>query len=192
MAAHLPNLESFNITGCPKVTERGIQCIVSATHSGLRSLGLESVSSSFNMRAFAAFCVKHNSLKQLSSITLTLSRQLGSGVRDWAEAVVELLSQSSLEKFNVYAASGGSIAELWGREDLTGPSFSATAQWLWKEIARAHRHTLKRFSVLRFSMDVKTVEQVCRQCENLEELFILAEFNWLVSKRSPFCPPFPC
>ena len=47
MGSTLVNLESFSLTGCPKVTERGVLAIVLSTRVGLKVLGLENVSTKF-------------------------------------------------------------------------------------------------------------------------------------------------
>jgi len=47
LSPNLCNLDYFYITGCPKVTERGITAVLSANETGILGLGLEGLAPKF-------------------------------------------------------------------------------------------------------------------------------------------------
>ncbi|KAK7435499.1 hypothetical protein VKT23_019621 [Stygiomarasmius scandens] len=52
LSPSLCNLDYFYITGCPKVTERGITAVLSANETGIEGLGLEGLAPKFHMANF--------------------------------------------------------------------------------------------------------------------------------------------
>ncbi|KAF5326254.1 hypothetical protein D9611_000472 [Ephemerocybe angulata] len=192
MAPNLPNLEQFFITGCPKVTERGVSAIVSSTQAGLRELGLEGVSPKFDMRAFAQHCTHTNALQFLCSIILTTPPSLNTtfhstaAVGDepandsrleaewiaWTQSVNHLLSASPhFERFQLYATSTSSATT----ELVRGLWLNHVLSAFWAELVRLHGATIKRFSVLRMAIGEDGVRAICLGCPGLEELFIVSD-----------------
>ncbi|KAF6757358.1 hypothetical protein DFP72DRAFT_1065670 [Ephemerocybe angulata] len=153
MAPGLPNLEQFFITGCPKVTERGVSAIVPDC----------------DMRAFAQHCTHTNALQSLHSITLTTPPSLNTTFHStatvgdeppkvsrleaewiaWTQNVNHMLSASPhLERFQLYATSTSSATT----ELVRGPGLDHVLRAFWAEIVRLHGAMIKRFSVLRMAV----------------------------------------
>lgn len=44
MAPFLKNLEFFHLTGCPKVTHKGVRAVLVESETGIVNLGLEGIS----------------------------------------------------------------------------------------------------------------------------------------------------
>ncbi|KAJ2933813.1 hypothetical protein H1R20_g3261, partial [Candolleomyces eurysporus] len=169
MASSLTNLEQFYVTGCPKVTERGVSAIISSSQPGLRALGLESVSPRFNISTFARHYANTEALNNLRSITLTISRSLAD-VEGWTKAVLHLLSSSPLERFQIYATS----SDVTVQHKSTG-LLESTMATFWANIVAVHGHRLRRFSVHRMPISLASIHAICSRCPNLEELFLVAE-----------------
>jgi hypothetical protein len=210
MASSLTNLEQFYVTGCPKVTERGVSAIISSSQPGLRALGLESVSPRFassspytlrclfiltfayqNMSTFAHQWSTTEALNNLRSITLTISRSLAD-VEGWTKAVLNLLSSSPLERFQIYATSSSSVG---AASDATVPhkstgSLESTMATFWANFVTAHGHRLRRFSVHRMPIGLASIHEICSRCPNLEELFLVAEPRSLVRFLPAYHPMY--
>lgn len=160
LAPNLCLLEELHITGCPKVTHRGIFSIISQNERGITSLGIEGLSSRFVMADFRRDCGQSNALSRLTSITLTIHQQIS--VEDWMKQVAELLSpEIPLESFNIYS---------------TGAYFeSPVTSQFWEKIVTAHQDRLKRFSVNRMLIALPSIGDICRRCRKLEQLFVVVE-----------------
>ncbi|PPQ79027.1 hypothetical protein CVT25_002336 [Psilocybe cyanescens] len=159
IAPSLVNLEHLHLTGCPKVTEQGVWAMVSSNIKGLLGLGLEGVSPKFNMTLFANKCISHGTLNLLRSVTLTVHHQLP--MKEWIAAVVHLISASPLELFQIYS---------------TGAFFeSPMTDNLWNQLIMTHGKRLVRFSVHRMLISLEAISNICRQCTNLEQLFVVVE-----------------
>ncbi|KAG7451596.1 uncharacterized protein BT62DRAFT_942611 [Guyanagaster necrorhizus] len=173
MAADLQSLQYFYITGCPKVSHRGIWSILSV-NPPIHGLGLEGLSSKFNMHELARLCSQSPILHQLRSITLTINRQIP--LQTWMQDVLQLLAFSPLEVFQIYS---------------TGAFFESPMTYdFWREIVNAHGTRLTRFSVHRMLVGLEPIEDICRRCPNLEQLFIVIEQGSLVTLQS-FLPMVP-
>ncbi|TFK27718.1 hypothetical protein FA15DRAFT_585861 [Coprinopsis marcescibilis] len=166
----LTNLEQLYLTGCPKVTERGVISVTDFTQVGLTGLGLEGVSPKFDMTAFAIHCNHRRSLARLRSITLTVTRSM-LDPKAWTSAVVSLLSQSPLERFHIYATSTPSDT---GNFDDSVALLPLLPQFL-QDLVLTHGQRLTRFSIHRMPLGLQTIEAICRGCNNLQELFIVVE-----------------
>ncbi|TEB39824.1 hypothetical protein FA13DRAFT_1619352 [Coprinellus micaceus] len=186
MAPTLVNLESFSLTGCPKVTERGVLAIVSSTCVGLKVLGLENVSTKFDMPGFSEHCKHAQSLHSLTSITLTVSQHI-SDPNTWTKSVASLLSHSPLlSKFHIYSTYITASESMFPDRDLpdlaskvknarSAPCALAIAlARFWTDLVAAHGDTLRRFSVLRMPISLESIKELCAGCPNLEELFVVA------------------
>ncbi|KII93204.1 hypothetical protein PLICRDRAFT_151711 [Plicaturopsis crispa FD-325 SS-3] len=163
LAPHLTQLEHLYLAGCPKATDKGVWSIISANASGIVGLGLEGLSTKFDMAEFSRRCLRSGTLSHLRSITLTV--QPHTAVGTWMRHVVDLLSKSPLEVFQIYSS---------------GPTFEATlADEFWADIVSVHGQRLVRFSVHRLHINMAAIDDVCRRCTALEELFVVAEQSTL-------------
>jgi hypothetical protein len=87
-------------------------------------------------------------------------------IEDWILDVPALLSSSPLEEFQIYS---------------TGPVFeSLPTVDFWMAIVNTHGSRLTRFSVHRMLIGLDSIEDICRRCPELEELFIVIEHAALV------------
>ncbi|KAK1225091.1 hypothetical protein PQX77_011960 [Marasmius sp. AFHP31] len=160
LSPNLTRLETLHITGCPKVTNRGIFFVLSQSNEGIVNLGIEGLSPKFDMAEFRRDCHRINALSRLKSITLTLHQQIS--VQHWTREVSGLLSSEiPLESFNIYS---------------TGAFFeSPVTSQLWNDIITAHRHRLVRFSVHRMLIGLDSIGEICTRCRKLEQLFVVVE-----------------
>jgi len=117
------------------------------------------------MTEFARQCNLSGVLKRLRSITLTVHQQLP--MKEWITGVIELLSNSPLELFQIY--STGAFLESPMTDDL------------WSRLILTHGKRLIRFSVHRMLISLEAIKTICTQCTNLEQLFIVVEPSSLVS-----------
>lgn len=178
----MTELEQFYITGCPRVTERGVGAIVSTNRNGLTSIGLEGLSQTFvgldscrrhcafadgidqDMSRFSRICKVHRAFRRLTSITLT---HINSPIQTWMHDVTELLSTAPLERFQVYATTTISQAHVVTDEFC-------------KAIVTMHGSRLKRFSIHRMKISLDALHDICSRSSVLEELFIFADRHDLV------------
>ncbi|KAL0565393.1 hypothetical protein V5O48_016630 [Marasmius crinis-equi] len=160
LAPNLCHLETLHITGCPKVTNRGVFSVISQNVSGIANLGIEGLSPRFDMAEFRRDCDRSGALASLKSITLTIHQQIL--VEDWTREVTGLLSSDiPLEAFNIYS---------------TGAFFeSPVTSQFWENIIAAHQHRLVRFSVHRMMIGLHSIGEICRRCRKLEQLFVVVE-----------------
>ncbi|CCM00826.1 uncharacterized protein FIBRA_02868 [Fibroporia radiculosa] len=167
LAPHLVNLEHLYLVNCQKVTDRGLYTILSGTTHGLFSLGMEGLSPEFDMARFSQDCVRSGALSHLGSITLTVNVQSSP---TWEKDVLALLASAPLERFHI-STVGGHV----------GPALSES---FCTSIVNAHGHRLRRFSVHRIRMSMLSIDDICRRCVELEQLFIVVEQNSLDSLGS--------
>ncbi|KAE9407959.1 hypothetical protein BT96DRAFT_743267, partial [Gymnopus androsaceus JB14] len=160
LAPQLTQLEHFYLTGCSRVTHDGINSILSANENGIVSLGLEGLSPKFDMSQFRYYCTHTNALRRLRSITLTVNQQ--TPLDTWIREVAELLpSTVPLKTFQMY--SSGTFIE------------SPATERLWSDLVTAHKDRLVRFSIHRMLISLRAIEDICRRCTQLEELFVVIE-----------------
>ncbi|OAX42235.1 hypothetical protein K503DRAFT_734074 [Rhizopogon vinicolor AM-OR11-026] len=159
LALSMTKLEQFYISGCPRVTDRGVGEIVSTNRNGLTGIGLEGLSQTFDMSNFNSICKGHRAFSRLTSITLTF--HINTPLQTWMCDVTELLSTAPLERFQVYAE--------------TTISQAPVTDEFWKAIVTMHGSRLKRFSVHRMKISLDALYDICSRCSVLEELFILAD-----------------
>ncbi|OJA15161.1 hypothetical protein AZE42_08925, partial [Rhizopogon vesiculosus] len=159
LALSMTELEQFYISGCPRVTDRGVGEIVSTNRNGLTDIGLEGLSQTFDMSKFNSICKGHQAFSRLTSITLTV--YINTPLQTWMSDVTELLSTAPLERFQVYAE--------------TVISQAPVTDEFWKTIVTMHGSHLKRFSVHRMKISLDALYDICSRCSVLEELFILAD-----------------
>lgn len=117
-----------------------------------------------DMARFSSLCTRHNSLTQLRSITLTIDNS-----PTWYTYVLELLHPTRLEQFHVSTVGGNASP--------------AVDEEFCSAIVDRHRTRLQRFSVHRLRVSLASVDYICRWCERLEQLFVVAEQGSLV----PLC-----
>ncbi|KAF8816309.1 hypothetical protein BYT27DRAFT_7184152 [Phlegmacium glaucopus] len=163
IAPSLVNLEYLNLTGCPKVTNHGVWAIVSSSTKGILELGLEGVSSKFDIATFANECISSGALRRLRSITLTTYFQVS--LLAWVKHVVHLLSASPLECFQIYSA--GALLD------------SPIIDELWSQLIAAHGKRLLRISIHRMLISWEAIHSICVQCTGLEQLFLVVDPDFL-------------
>jgi len=159
LAPNLVNLKHLYVTGCPKVTHQGVWAVISSNISGLLGMGLEGLSPKFDMAKFSQRCIDSKVLVGLRSVTLTVHQQQPLDV--WMTNVLNLLSLAPLEIFQIY--STGALFE----SPPTNP--------FWSQLVRTHGLRLKRFSVHRMLISLGAIDDICRHCTSLEQLFIVVE-----------------
>lgn len=162
LSQHLVNLEHFYLVGCPKVTHLGVWSIIANAHAGLRGLGLEGVSSTFDIDRLSELCADSQALRRLRSVTLTVETRQAKSEHSWAQAVVKLLAASPLEFFH--------ISSLGGELHAGGLDAQFCA-----DIVSAHAARLRRFSVHRLRMRRASVRDICARCPRLEQLFVVLD-----------------
>ncbi|EIN14624.1 hypothetical protein PUNSTDRAFT_56361 [Punctularia strigosozonata HHB-11173 SS5] len=183
LAVYVPGLEEFQLVGCPKVTHSGVAAVVSASQRGIKSLGLEGVSSVFDMTTFAHECHRTRAMIHLTSVTLSVPSAISKAMwltssddsgdtrspdvddrnsgaacspQIWFQSVLSLLNSSPLHHFHIYS-SGGRV--------VLPDSFV-------RSIVDAHCTRLKRFSVHRMVIRLRAIKYICELCERLEDLFV--------------------
>lgn len=117
------------------------------------------------MEKFSQKCLNSNALAQLRSVTLTGPSQDSASM--WAQQVVDLLSLSPLEMFHV-STVGGEVGGILN-DDLCD------------SIVTQHGRHLRRFSVDRMGISTRAIADICKRCPQLEQLFITAEQDSIVS-----------
>ena len=116
------------------------------------------------MTEFARQCKSSGVLRRLHSITLTVDQQFP--IKEWITGVIDLISTSPLELFQIYS---------------TGAFFeSPMTDNLCSQLVLAHGKRLTRFSVHRMLISLAAIKTICMQCTNLEQLFVVVEPGSLV------------
>ena len=115
------------------------------------------------MADFSRQCRSHDALKNLKFITISHNADLHS----WGDHLLDVLSTTSLEMFHI-SSSGGEA-----RRALTDDFV--------EKLITAHGRRLKRFSVQRMYISMSAIEDICRRCHTLEELFVVVEVEDVVS-----------
>ncbi|KAI0357708.1 hypothetical protein OH77DRAFT_1494614 [Trametes cingulata] len=161
ISSHVSNLEYFYLVGCPKVTHEGLWAVLSATYKGIVGLGMEGLSTAFDMAAFSERCNRAGTLSRLRSITLTVDEH--TSLAEWQKHVLNLLANAPLRQFHI-STVGGHV-----NHRLSDDFCSA--------IVSAHRSRLTRFSVHRMRMSIDAIADICARCTVLEQLFIVVEQN---------------
>lgn len=159
LAPNLVNLKHLHITGCTRVSHHGVLAVILSNISGITALGLEGISTKFDMAKFSHRCAETAALARLQSISLTVHQQLPLDI--WMNNVLDLLSLAPLEIFQIYS---------------TGAFFEPpSTNHFWSQLVTMHGHRLKRFSVHRMLVSLDAIDDICRRCTSLEQLFIVIE-----------------
>lgn len=117
------------------------------------------------MADFSHQCSRSGALARLRLITLTIHQQTPLDL--WTRDVTSLLSASPLEVFQVYSL--GAVLE------------ASMTNEFWSGIVTAHEARLTRISVHRMLVSMDAIEDICRRCTALEQLFIVVEQDAFVS-----------
>ncbi|KAI0041912.1 hypothetical protein FA95DRAFT_1548149 [Auriscalpium vulgare] len=165
VSPHLQRLEHLYLAGCPKVTDKGIWAMISHNVNGLVGLGIEGLSSSFDMGALSTHCARAGGLTSLTSFTLTIHP--GHTTGSWMSSTTDLLSHSQLQIFQVYATTASF-------NNLLADRFCMS-------VITVHGHHLTRFSFHRLRVSLDAIEHVCRMCAHLEEIFVLVHADELAA-----------
>ncbi|KAI0708567.1 hypothetical protein C8Q76DRAFT_626883 [Earliella scabrosa] len=161
IAPYTTNLESVYFVGCPKLTHEGVWALLSTNYKGPVALGMEGLSTAFNMGIFSENCNRTGTLSRLRSITLTVDEH--TSLVEWQQHVLGLLSNAPLQQFHI-STVGGHVGHR-----LSDDFCSA--------IVSAHGSRLTRFSVHRMRMNISAIADICRRCMVLQQLFIVVEQN---------------
>ncbi|KAF9531062.1 hypothetical protein CPB83DRAFT_849257 [Crepidotus variabilis] len=160
-APHLANLDHFQLIGCPRVSEKGVCDAISQNKRGLLSLGLEAISPRFDVRAFANTCSTHRYFDHLRSITITVPDPAPESWAAWAFSIIELLSGSPLQVFQLYHTTLSSKPIL--PDDL------------WHQLLFHHAHRLTKISVHRLAISPGIIQLICANSFVLEHFFFTIE-----------------
>ncbi|KAH9924988.1 uncharacterized protein BXZ73DRAFT_91166 [Epithele typhae] len=159
IAPYVTNLEYIYFVGCPKLTHDGLWTLLSGNYKGVVGLGMEGLSTAFDMHAFSELCTHHNTLSRLRSITLTVDEH--TALDEWQKSVLALLSHAPLQQFHISTVGGHVNHRL-------DDAFCAA-------VVSAHGSRITRFSVHRMRMTIDAIMDICRRCVVLEQLFIVVE-----------------
>ncbi|THU80087.1 hypothetical protein K435DRAFT_512047 [Dendrothele bispora CBS 962.96] len=190
LSPHLRSLEHFSITGCPKVTERGIIAVLEKNENGIVGLGLEGLSVKFHMPTFRSACLQHGFLRRLCTLTLTVHHQVP--LEEWTTNVNDILSSTQLshsESPLVHPSSSPSSSSSSSFASVSPPpleSFhiyspttffepSTSTSLFFHNLVSVHHATLKKISIHRMLIGMEVIERICRTCEELEELVVVVE-----------------
>ncbi|KAI0324544.1 hypothetical protein GY45DRAFT_1349369 [Cubamyces sp. BRFM 1775] len=161
IASSATNLEYLYLVGCPKVTHEGLWAVISSIYRGIVGLGMEGLSTAFDMAAFSERCNRAVALSRLRSITLTVDEH--TSLSEWQHHVLSLLSQAPLQQFHI-STVGGHVDHRLSDEFC-------------KAIVSAHGNRLTRFSVHRMRMSINAIADICARCSALQQLFVVVEPN---------------
>ncbi|KAL1948356.1 hypothetical protein VTO73DRAFT_12431 [Trametes versicolor] len=161
IAPHIINLEYLYLVGCPKVTHEGLSAALSGIYKGIVGLGMEGLSTAFDMGAFSEHCNRAGTLSRLRSITLTVDEH--TSLADWQRDVLSLLANVPLQQFHI-STIGGHVNHRLSDEFC-------------KAVVSAHGQRLTRFSVHRMRMGIGAIADICTRCPVLQQLFIVVEQN---------------
>jgi hypothetical protein len=134
------------------------------------------------MADFRTSCERYSIFRCLRTLTLTVHQQVP--INEWTKHVTAILSPSDtvsvpLESFQIY--SSGAFFE----------SSRVTDQF-WFDLVQTHKDRLKRISVHRMLISMAAIEDICRKCVELEELFVVVEPGTLVCLlQNVFSSRFP-
>jgi hypothetical protein len=114
-------------------------------------------------------CGRAGGLTSLKSFTLTFNPNVLSD--SWINGANELLTRSPLELFQAYAT------ETVLDSPMTGLLVS--------RLILSHGPRLTKFSVHRIRLRIHTIEEVCNNCTNLRQLFVMLHPSDLVCSFNP-------
>ncbi|KAI0767578.1 hypothetical protein C8Q74DRAFT_1281089 [Fomes fomentarius] len=161
IAPYTTNLEYIYFVGCPKLTHEGLWALLSTNYRGIVALGMEGLSTAFDMRIFSENCIRAGTLSRLRSITLTVDDH--TSLAEWQQHVLDLLSSAPLQQFHI-STIGGHVGHR-----LSDDFCSA--------IVSAHGSRLTRFSVHRMRTSINAIADICQRCIVLQQLFIVVDQN---------------
>ncbi|KAF4603330.1 hypothetical protein EYR38_003743 [Pleurotus pulmonarius] len=160
IASSCTTLERLRLAGCSKVSHDGVSSFLSSNRVPMVELALEGLSPSFKWAGLSLKCSNH--LTHMRSITLSIGGEAESDFAEWVESVATMLLDAPLEQLQIYS---------------TGPrSGDPTHNELWSRLITPHVARLTRFSVHRMLLLPNTIEDICRKCSRLEQLFIAVPY----------------
>lgn len=122
------------------------------------------------MAEFSQLCGRSHALQQLQSITLTINASDTKLIPKWLEKVDVLLSPAPIEVFQMYSTFAYFDA-----------GSNEAMERFCSNIVNTHGHRLRRFSVHRMRISMSAVNDICRRCTNLEQLFVVVHSKELVA-----------
>ncbi|KAF7343023.1 F-box domain-containing protein [Mycena venus] len=171
LAPNLAQLKQFSLTGCLRVTHRGVWAVLSAnTAGGLRVLALEGLAAKFlrphtptpsDLAALSAHCAD-TVLARLQSFTLSVHSTA------WLASTAALLAHApSLEIVQLYAADPLAFAP--------NAATAAIMDAFWRDLVTTHGKRLTRVSVHRMAISLRAIEDVCVRCTALRQLYVVVD-----------------
>lgn len=156
------------------------------------------------METFAQHTLKGSKsrlgLTSLSSFTLTIHPSTIN--ESFTESIIALLSPCPLSHFQIYASSGNGLTNTSFDEYLESGSDSelhpldedrerqALVNDMCTRVLDIHGPRLRRFGFHRIRLSMNVVEEVCRKCTGLEQLFMLIDPEDLVNYFLTFMTRF--
>ncbi|KAJ7349851.1 hypothetical protein DFH08DRAFT_958799 [Mycena albidolilacea] len=162
LAPNVVHLDQFSLTGCLRVTHRGISAILSHNAAGLRALALEGLAPEFvHIALLAAHCASTPTvLARLHSFTLSVYTPA------WLTHGLTLLAHAPpLEIIQPYAAD----------PLFLHPTAAVETDDFWRALVDAHGPHLTRVSVHRMAISLRAAEDVCVRCPALRQLFVVVD-----------------
>ncbi|KAF5350601.1 hypothetical protein D9756_008654 [Leucocoprinus leucothites] len=191
IAPYLKNLEFFHLTGCPKVTHRGVRAVLSESERGIQNMALESVSPRLDLTQLLPMSISHpRTLHNLHSLTLsipplhsipvpTMSSLASSPsstmslahlphtpptLQSYTTTLLRILTHHTpnLERFQMYSPH------------MFFEPCVATSE-LFLGLVKRHGERLKRISVHRMLIGLDVIKNICTSCPVMEEFFVVVE-----------------
>ncbi|KAJ8700578.1 hypothetical protein PTI98_003591 [Pleurotus ostreatus] len=160
IASSCINLERLRLVGCSKVSHDGVSSFLPSNRIPMVELALEGLSPNFKWVDLSL--KSSNNLTRMRSITLSMGGEAESDFGEWVDSVATLLHDAPLEEMQIYS---------------TGPRLgNSTDNELWSRLITPHAARLTRFSVHRMLLLPNTIEDICRRCSRLEQLFIAVPY----------------
>ncbi|KXN87161.1 hypothetical protein AN958_09125 [Leucoagaricus sp. SymC.cos] len=202
MAPYLKNLEVLHLTGCPKVTHKGLRVVLEESERGVRNLALESVSPRLelaqllptspsqpltlqNLRSLTiSIPPLHSAPAQISSSLVSSSTSPTSPApfppSTYPHAPASTTTHPTLQTYTTtllqiltYHAPNLEMFQIYSPHMFFEPC-QATSE-LFLGLARKHGERLKRISVHRMLIGLDVIREVCKMCQTMEEFFVVVE-----------------
>jgi len=164
IAPYTTHLQRLQVAGCPRVTHKGINAILSQNDASIKVLALEGLSPSFELSALS-HC--NEKLTTLKSLTLTLPSNTTDEA--WSTDFLAVTRQAYLEELNLYLSTS-----------MTSKTPVELSSNVFLSITAAHSSSLRRFSLSRFQLPPSVIGAISESCQNLESLFVMVKASSLL------------
>ncbi|KAJ3561883.1 hypothetical protein NP233_g9923 [Leucocoprinus birnbaumii] len=200
MAPYLRNLEFFHLTGCPKVTHRGIREVLLGSKRGIQNMGLESVSPRLDLTQLLPTSVAQPpTLRSIHSLTLSIPplhfipAQTPASTLSSLIPPVPMTSPAHLSYSSHLPVQHPTLQAYTSillnilthhlpklqRFQIYSPHMffepCLATKELFLGLVRTHGEKLKRISVHRMLIGLDVIRQICMSCPAMEEFFVVVE-----------------